>query len=125
MMEVYVPIYFDGTPASVIGTYYNMGEEKTKIMTTYMEMAQAIINKHISVLGETIAVNRAKRVQGLKMGDAGQVEELSDGPPTGIIEELIKQYAELLGSAAISFSKDAALPIIKKNPGLELSRSLE
>lgn len=125
-MEVYVPIYFDGTPASVIGTYYNMGEEKTKIMTTYTEMAQTIINKHISVLGKTIAVNRAKRVQGLKMGDAGQVEELSDGaPPTDIIEELIKQYAELLGSAAISFSKDAALPIIKKNPGLELSRSLK
>lgn len=92
-------------------------------MTPYSQIAEAIIQKQILVLGKPIAVERARRVSGLLIDDDGKVRDFpSDG--TAALETLVNQYFELLGPAGISFSRDAALPIITENPGIALPRAL-
>ena len=93
-------------------------------MTPYETIAESIIQKQILVLGQMIALERAGRVKGLEIDGNGKVKRLL-GNTIEILENLIGQYQELLGPAAISFSKDAALPIIKQNPGLALPRALQ
>lgn len=93
-------------------------------MNPYEEIAQAIIQKQMIVIGGNIALSRARKVPGLEVGEGGKVKKLSE-KPVDAIEELIIQYSELLGPAGVSFAKDAALPIVAKNPGLLLPRSLQ
>ncbi len=93
-------------------------------MTPYEEMAEAIVQKFTLVLGSDIASARAHNVVGIVMSAEGRVETLS-GDPTNDLESLVVQYQELLGPAALSFAKDATMPIIKKNPGLALPRTLQ
>ena len=90
----------------------------------YEEIAGAIIQKQVLVLGKLIALERARKAQGLTLGDDGVVQEII-GNAIDVLENLIDQYRELLGPAAISFAKDAALATIKKNPSLSLPRALQ
>jgi hypothetical protein len=93
-------------------------------MSPHEEIATAIINKHVSVLGEAIAFSRARRVSGLEINEGGQpTKPLAD--PVRMLGDLISQYQELLGPAGISFSQDAASSIIKNNPELLLPESLQ
>lgn len=92
-------------------------------MNPYEEIAQAIIQKQMLVIGGSIALSRARKVNGLEVDEGGNVKKISDNAVPAL-EELVIQYSELLGPAGISFAKDAALPVIAKNPGLLLPRSL-
>lgn len=93
-------------------------------MTPYEEIADAIIQKLSLVLGKDIALARARNSAGLSINYKGRVEKIS-GDPTTALDGLLGQYQELLGPAAVSFAKIAALPISKKNPGLILPPMLQ
>ena len=90
----------------------------------YEEIAGAIIQKQVLVLGKLIALERARKAQGLTLGEDGNVQEII-GNAIDVLENLIDQYRELLGPAAISFAKDAARPTIAKNQGLSMPRALQ
>lgn len=90
-------------------------------MDPYAEMAEAIIQKQVLVLAE-IALERARKVTGIEVDSAGHVQKVPGGAQA--IEELIKQYQELLGPAGISFARDAALPIAKQHPEITLPQAL-
>lgn len=93
------------------------------LSTPYSEIAEAIIKKLGLVLGESITIERARRVEGLSIGDDGNVKEVT-GNVADVLEKLIDQYRELLGPAAIYFAKDAARSTIAQNQDLTLPRSL-
>lgn len=93
-------------------------------MNPYEEIAEAIIQKQMIVIGGNIALSRARKVPGLEVDEGGKVKKISE-KAVEALEELVIQYSELLGPAGISFAKDAALPVIAKNPGLLLPRSLQ
>ena len=90
-------------------------------MDPYAQIAEAIIQKQVLVL-QDMALARARSVQGLELDAAGHVKAVTGGKD--VIEALIKQYQELLGPAGISFARDAAHPIILKNPSLPLPQAL-
>lgn len=92
-------------------------------MTPYEEMADAIIRKQTQVIGKEIALKRAQSVSGLIVDDEGHVKNMK-GKEIEVLEQLMIQYIELLGPAAIAFAKDAIEGTIKKTPGLILPRSL-
>lgn len=93
-------------------------------MDAYQEMAEAIIKKQILVLGQQIAIERAKKVSGIAMDESGNIQSIG-GNGLDVVEKLIETYQELLGPAGLSFAKDAAEPIIKNNPGVSLPKSLQ
>ena len=93
-------------------------------MDTYQQMVQAIIRKQISVLGAQIAIDRARKVSGLDVDESGAVKSLS-GNGVEVLEKLVTVYQDLLGPAGLSFCRDAAGPIIKKNSGLQLPKVLQ
>lgn len=92
-------------------------------MTPYEEIAQLIIRKQMLVLGEAIAVERAKRTQGLELDAQGNVKFLSS-EGSKILENLLNQYYELLGPAGLSFAREAALGVLVKNPTLAVPPGL-
>lgn len=93
------------------------------MMNPYEAIVEAIVNKHVDVLGKMIALERASHVEGLELDDNGNVKKIS-GNGTVVLESLIHQFQDLLGPAGVSFCKNAAAPIIKQNPGLLLPQSL-
>lgn len=92
-------------------------------MTPYEEIIQAIVAKQIEVLGKSIALSRARHIMGLEMTDEGKVAKIS-GDQKQILANLVSEYTDILGHAAIMFSKDAIFPIIKQHPDLVLPQSL-
>lgn len=93
-------------------------------MTPYEQIIEAIIGKQVLVLGQHIALLRARRVHGLLVEDDGGGVKLS-GEPLHAIEQLIVEYREILGPAADLFSRDAALPIIEAHPDLLVPLTLK
>jgi hypothetical protein len=93
-------------------------------MTPYEQIAGAIIQKQMVVLGADIALTRARKVPGLEVGDGGVVSKIT-GDTGAALEALVGEYQELLGPAALSFARDAARPVIKNNPALTLPRALQ
>lgn len=93
-------------------------------MTPYEEIAAALIQKYTLVLGKVIAIERACRVSGVEVDEEGNIRKFPDNGAVETLEQLVIQYVDLLGPAGISFAKDSALPTVKRNPGLQLPRSL-
>jgi hypothetical protein len=92
-------------------------------MTPYEHIVQAIIQKQMQVLGQMISVSRARRVSGIIVDDEGRVLSLS-GEPLKVISDLVNQYRELIGPAAVSFSQDATTILMKEYPSLVLPELL-
>jgi len=91
-------------------------------MDPYAQMAEAIIQKQVLILAG-MAIERASKVKGLTLDSSGHVTAVKDGEHT--LEELIAQFQELLGPAGISFARDAALPIAKQHPEIQLPKALQ
>jgi len=89
-----------------------------------LDTKSAIITKQVSILGETIALKKAGKVEGIILNDLGKVASIH-GDGKIVLEKLLKEYASLTGEATILFSKEAIAPLIKENSSLILPEELK
>lgn len=81
----------------------------------YKNLISEIIRKQIDVLGADIAVQKASRVQGLKITDQGEVLDIS-GDPAEILRKLVDEYISLSGEIV----KNILNPVFAKYPEIKL-----
>jgi len=65
----------------------------------YKQMLTDLIQKQMVVLGPNIALDKARKSQGLKISDDGTVMELS-GDPQMILKAVANEYMQLSGQIA-------------------------
>lgn len=79
----------------------------------YKQMLTEIIKKQIVILGPEIAVLKARKIEGLKVGDDGIVTEIN-GPEQVVLQRLIDEYVALSGEIV----KNAVNSIFEKYPSI-------
>ncbi|KKS48020.1 hypothetical protein A3J20_06340 [Candidatus Gottesmanbacteria bacterium RIFCSPLOWO2_02_FULL_42_29] len=77
-------------------------------MEIYSQVVNQIINSQKTIIGP-IAVDQAKKVTGIKIMDENKIQLAGDGKK--ILEELVKQYANIFGQASVEVCKDAVKEI--------------
>lgn len=82
----------------------------------YKNLISEIIRKQIDVLGADIAVQKASRVQGLKITDQGEVLDIR-GDPAEILRRLVDEYISLSGEIV----KNILNPVFAKYPEIKLN----
>lgn len=65
----------------------------------YRKMLTDLIQKQMVVLGPNIALDKAKKVPGLKVADDGQVLDM-DGDPQMVLKGVANEYMTLSGQIA-------------------------
>ncbi|MBI3232265.1 MAG: hypothetical protein HYZ51_04265 [Candidatus Doudnabacteria bacterium] len=65
----------------------------------YKQMLSDLIQKQMVVLGPNIALDKAKKIPGLKIADDGQVLDIS-GDPQMILKGVANEYMQLSGQIA-------------------------
>jgi hypothetical protein len=65
----------------------------------YKKMLTDLIQKQMVVLGPNIALDKARKVAGLKIGDDGSVMEVS-GDPQMVLKGVANEYMNLSGQIA-------------------------
>ena len=67
--------------------------------TEYKKMLTDLIQKQMVVLGPNIALDKAKKVQGLQVSDDGTVLDM-DGDPQMVLKGVANEYMALSGQIA-------------------------
>lgn len=80
----------------------------------YKSVMSEIIAKQSVILGPEMAVMRAKKVEGLEIGENGVVTGVQ-GNPADVLKRLIDTYVELSGQIV----KNALGPIFMKYPEIQ------
>ena len=83
-------------------------------MDVHSQMVQRIIKAQESIVGP-IALEQAKKVSGLKIGDLEKDIKI-DGDKKDVLERLIKQYQGIFGTASVEVCKGAVRGIISSVP---------
>lgn len=83
-------------------------------MDIYIELAKKIIKAQEDVVGP-LALEQAKRVSGVKLGNSSQDVAL-EGDEKDAVNRLIKQYEGLFGQVSIEVCKKAVRDIILSTP---------
>lgn len=78
-------------------------------MNIYLELARSIIKAQENVVGP-LALEQAKRVSGVKVGNTSQ-DVVLEGDEKDAVNRLVKQYEGLFGKVSLEVCKRAALPI--------------
>lgn len=91
---------------------------------TYCDLATAIIQKQAAIIGQEIAIKKAKSLNNLVLDDEGQVLAVY-GKPLKTLELLVMQYSKISGDTAVQFCREAIQPIVRKYPDLDLPKILE
>lgn len=65
----------------------------------YKQMLTDLIQKQMVVLGPNIALDKARKVKGIKVADDGTVTEIS-GEPQMILKGVANEYMQLSGQIA-------------------------
>ena len=65
----------------------------------YKQMLTDLIQKQMVVLGPNIALDKARKISGLKISDSGQVTSV-DGDPQMILKGVANEYMQLSGQIA-------------------------
>jgi hypothetical protein len=65
----------------------------------YGKMLTDLIQKQMVVLGPNIALDKARKIQGLKISDDGMVLEVS-GDPQMVLKGVANEYMQLSGQIA-------------------------
>jgi len=65
----------------------------------YGKMLTDLIQKQMVVLGPNIALDKARKIQGLKVGDDGTVLEVA-GDPQMVLKGVANEYMQLSGQIA-------------------------
>lgn len=60
----------------------------------YQNLISALIQKQMLILGPDIALDTARNVSGLQVGDAGQADNIS-GKPETVLRDLVDAYSTL------------------------------
>lgn len=90
----------------------------------YNKIATAIIQKQAEIIGNKMAIKKAEKVPQLALNDQGEVFN-SGVDPIATLGNLVREYVQLSGSVAISFSKEAISNIILNNPDILLPPELK
>lgn len=94
-------------------------EEKNDHLQYYCQLATAIIQKQIEIIGSKIALKKAQNVKNILISPDGEVLRIQ-GNVLEALENLIKEYADISGETAVNFSQQAIAPLIKSHPDWEL-----
>ena len=78
-------------------------------MANYAELMSAIIKKQISIIGEKVALDKARSVSGIKVDDSGNVTE---GASKAKLQALLDAYKAVAGGVSIMFAKKAIKPLL-------------
>lgn len=92
-----------------------MADGKPQTKEDYKELLTEVIKKQIVVLGPDVAILKARNVEGLKISEEGDVNEIS-GDPQKVLQKLIDQYVALSGEIV----KSTVEPLLAKYPALEV-----
>lgn len=89
----------------------------------YCEIATAIIQKQIGILGKDVALKKVAAVRDIVANDEGEV--ITMYKPAQALESLVEQYKEVSGETAVQFCQNAAQPIITQYPNLTIPTILK
>ena len=81
---------------------------------SYKKMLTDLIQKQMVMLGPNIALDKAKKVPGLKVSDAGEVLDM-DGDPRQVLKGVANEYMTLSGQIA----QMTLNTLLEKYPGVQ------
>lgn len=84
------------------------------VKTIYAAICEQIIREQFQIIG-TLALEQARRVQGLQI-DSTTLHCVITGDGNTVVEEIINQYRDFFGNAAVEVCKEAASPFISRLP---------
>ena len=82
----------------------------------YKNLMTEIIRKQMDVLGQEMAIGKARNVMGLKIKDDGEVAGIV-GSPEEILQDLVQVYISLSGEIV----KNILSPVFAKYPDIKLN----
>lgn len=82
-----------------------MGENSNQDLTKYVAAVRAITNEQSKIVGESIAFELAKGIDGLSFDGKSNIE--ITGNPIEVLKNLVERYSILFGNISIEVSKDA------------------
>jgi len=82
----------------------------------YKNLMTEIIRKQMDILGQDMAIGKARNVMGLKIKDDGEVSGIT-GSPEEILQDLVQQYIALSGEIV----KNILGPVFAKYPDIKLN----
>lgn len=86
----------------------------TDIKEQFKNLLSEIIAKQVVILGPSIAIFKARKVQGLIITDDGRVTDI-EGDPYQIAKNLVDEYINLSGQIIKSIIE----PIFEKYPAIK------
>lgn len=81
---------------------------------SYKKMLTDLIKKQMVILGPNIALDKARKVPGLKVDDTGEVQDM-DGNPHMVLKGVANEYMMLSGQIA----QMTLNTLLEKYPGVE------
>ena len=84
-------------------------------MDVYAQIAAKIIQSQQAIIGP-VALEQARRIAGLKVGDWSKKEVTVSGNEAHVIDQLVEVYKELFGQISVEVSKEAAAPFLNQLP---------
>lgn len=88
-----------------------MGEEE---LASYRKMLSDLIKKQIVILGPNIALDKARKVPGLKVEDSGEVSSIT-GDAKLVLKGVANEYMNLSGQIA----QMTLNTLLEKYPGIK------
>lgn len=82
-------------------------------MDPYTQAASKIIKEQQTIVGP-LALDQAKKVEGLQVSGTDDVKITGDGKD--VLSKLVNQYAKLFGQASVEVCKEAFEPFSDKIP---------
>ena len=77
-------------------------------MASYDELMTAVVKRQVAIIGQKIAINKAKEVKGITVDDSGNVS----GGNKAKLESLVEKYKGIAGGVAVLFAKKAIKPLL-------------
>lgn len=85
----------------------------------YKDIIEALIKKQSNLIGLSMAISKAHKVNGISIDDNGRVIDIRGDGKT-VLGGIVKEYSFLSGDFGISFCRKVVGPFAKKNPTLKL-----
>lgn len=102
----------------MIGGYgFNKKIQRTIIMDFYAQAVSSIIKEQQALIGP-VAIDQAKRVQGLQLTSLDDVKIV--GNRKDVLGGLVSQYEKLFGKASVEVCKEAFEPFSDKIPSQDV-----
>jgi chemotaxis protein CheY-P-specific phosphatase CheC len=80
----------------------------------YKSMLSELIKKQVVMLGPSVALGKAKKVEGLQIDDQGNVTNIT-GDPKQVLKDLANEYMEISSQIA----QNTIEALLNKYPGIE------